>query len=73
MRQEQQVVDSLRSAAAELDESAETRPLADEVRALIRKAHFQTDDLRSLLNNIQSQIDIQQSRAQERYWESVGR
>jgi hypothetical protein len=34
---------------------------------------LQAGDLRPLLGNMQSQIDLKQSRAQQRYWESVAR
>ncbi len=71
--QRQQAIDSLTRAASRLDASMETKPLADEVRALLGKARFQADDLRTLLGDLQSQIDSQQNRAQNLYWEMVGR
>jgi hypothetical protein len=71
--QQKQVIDALTIAASELDRSSETKPLADQVRGLKGKAHLQAGDLRPLLGNMQSQIDLQQSRAQRCYWETVAR
>jgi hypothetical protein len=66
--QRQEVLDHLAHAASKLAETANTQPAAEEVRGLIRKGNPQLKELRSLLDDIQSQIQVQQERAQDRYW-----
>lgn len=71
--QRQKVVDYLGRAKKDLSDAPGAGPLAEEADGLIEKVDPQGSDIKMLLQDIQSQIDLQRQQAENRYWDAIGR
>ncbi len=71
--QRQQVLDYLGRAEKDLSDTPAGGPLAAEADGLIEKVEPQGSDIKMLLQDIQSQIDLQRQRAEDRYWDAISR
>lgn len=71
--QRQKVVDYLGRAKKDLSDTPGGGLLAEEADRLIEKVDPQASDIKMLLQDIQSQIDLQRQRAENRYCDAVGR
>jgi len=69
---EWKAVDYLMHAQSELDKIADGKALAEKAGDLASQNEPRGSDIKSLLNDIQSQIHVEQQRAEVRYWESIG-
>lgn len=69
--QEQQVVDYLAKAEAELATTPGGRRLAEEARGLVDKVKPSWSEIKQLLQDIHSEIEYERQRAEERYWDAI--
>ena len=71
--QRQKVLDYLGRAEKDLSDTPGAGPLAAEAHGLIDKVDPPGRDIKMLLQDIQSQIDLQRQRAENHYWDAIGR
>ena len=71
--QKQQVLDYLVAADRILRQTPGGGPLAEQTSQLIDRVDRQASDIRTLLGAIQSQIRRDSQRAEDQYWDAVGR
>jgi hypothetical protein len=71
--QRQRVLDYLAQAEKDLNDAPGGGPLAEEAHGLIDKVKPEASEIKLLLDGIQSQIELQRQRAEDRYWEAIAR
>ena len=70
--QRQYVLDRLAQAELDLRAVPGAAALAEKAHGLIETVVLEGSDIRPLLEDIQSQIDLQTRRAEARYWAAIG-
>jgi hypothetical protein len=70
--QRQSVLDYLAQAEKDLHDAPGGGSLAEEAHGLIDKVRPEGSDIQLLLDDIQSQIDLQRQLAEDRYWDAIG-
>ncbi len=70
--QKQKVLDYLAKAKKNLSNTPGETPLAEETKALIDKVDPHASDIKLLLGDLQSQIQLERQRAEDQYWDAIG-